>query len=315
MRIAIAVFVISLSALSVLAQAPPTLRIVTEVPNLPSELFYGDIKVKPLRLRPGTNTPITINDADFFVHQQYVDFLSRMPDQSGFNFWKNQIDECTTPACREIRRINASAAFFISIEFQETGYLVYRIHKSAFGNLAGKPVPVLRESLVPETRTIGNGVVVGVQGWEQVLENNKQAFLLAFVQRPEFQTAYPAGMTADAFVMQLDTNAGTVLSSSERSTLVATLSANPTSATARAAVLRAVAENSNLNQREFNKAFVLMQYFGYLQRNPDDAPDNNLAGYNFWLTKLNQFNGDFRQAEMVKAFIASGEYRSRFGPP
>jgi len=315
MRIAIAVFVISLSALSVLAQAPPTLRIVTEVPNLPSELFYGDIKVKPLRLRPGTNTPITINDADFFVHQQYVDFLSRMPDQSGFNFWKNQIDECTTPACREIRRINASAAFFISIEFQETGYLVYRIHKSAFGNLAGKPVPVLRESLVPETRTIGNGVVVGVQGWEQVLENNKQAFLLAFVQRPEFQTAYPAGMTADAFVMQLDTNAGTVLSSSERSTLVATLSANPTSAAARAAVLRAVAENSNLNQREFNKAFVLMQYFGYLQRNPDDAPDNNLAGYNFWLTKLNQFNGDFRQAEMVKAFIASGEYRSRFGPP
>ncbi|MBA3513056.1 MAG: hypothetical protein H0T77_01600 [Pyrinomonadaceae bacterium] len=312
MKLAIAVLVISLSGLSVLAQGPPTLRIVTEVPSLPSELFYGDIRVKPLRLRPGTNTPITINDADFFVHQQYVDFLSRMPDTAGFNFWKNQIDECTTPACREIRRINASAAFFISIEFQETGYLVYRIHKSAFGNLAGKPVPVLRESLVPETRTIGNGVVVGVQGWEQVLENNKQAFLLAFVQRPEFQTAYPAGMTADAFVMQLDTNAGTVLSSSERSTLVATLSANPTSAAARAAVLRAVAENSNLNQREFNKAFVLMQYFGYLRRNPNEGPDSDFGGYNFWLGKLNEFNGNFVQAEMVKAFIVSSEYSGRF---
>jgi hypothetical protein len=70
-----------------------------------------------------------------------------------------------------------------------------------------------------------------------------------------------------------------------------------------------------LKAQEFNKAFVLMQYFGYLQRNPDDAPDANLNGYNFWLTKLNQFNGNFRQAEMVKAFITSGEYRSRFGPP
>ena len=80
MRIAIAVLVISLSGLSVFAQGPPTLRIVTEVPNLPSELFYGDIRVKPLRLRPGTNTPVTINDSDFFVHQHYVDFLSRMAD-------------------------------------------------------------------------------------------------------------------------------------------------------------------------------------------------------------------------------------------
>jgi hypothetical protein len=312
MKIAIAVFVLSLSGLSVFAQGPPTLRIVTEVPNLPSELFYGDIRVKPLRLRPGTNTPITINDADFFVHQHYVDFLSRMPDTAGFNFWKNQIDECTTPACRDIRRINASAAFFISIEFQETGYLVYRIHKSAFGNLAGKPVPVVRESLMPETRTIANGVVVGVQGWELVLENNKQAFLLAFVQRPEFLSAYPAGMTADAFVTLLDTNAGTVLSSTEKSNLVLTLGANPTSAAARAAVLRAVAENSNLHQREFNKAFVLMQYFGYLRRNPNEGPDSDFAGYNFWLNKLNEFNGNFVQAEMVKSFIVAGEYQARF---
>jgi len=63
---------------------------------------------------------------------------------------------------------------------------------------------------------------------------------------------------------------------------------------------------------EFNKAFVLMQYFGYLHRNPNDPPDTDFAGYTFWLNKLNQFNGDFVQAEMVKAFINSNEYRSRF---
>ena len=70
-----------------------------------------------------------------------------------------------------------------------------------------------------------------------------------------------------------------------------------------------------LQQREFNRAFVLMQYFGYLRRNPDAAPEAtlNFAGFNFWLNKLNQFNGDYIGAEMIKAFIGSAEYRKRFG--
>jgi hypothetical protein len=65
-----------------------------------------------------------------------------------------------------------------------------------------------------------------------------------------------------------------------------------------------------------NEAFVLMQYFGYLQRNPYDPPESTLdySGYNFWLGKLNQFNGDYIAAELVKAFISSSEYRQRFGP-
>jgi len=80
--------------------------------------------------------------------------------------------------------------------------------------------------------------------------------------------------------------------------------------------LRRVAENPDFAQLEFNRAFVLMQYFGYLRRNPNDPPEPNLdyAGYNFWLTKLNNFGGNFVNAEMVKAFITSSEYRHRFGP-
>jgi hypothetical protein len=83
---------------------------------------------------------------------------------------------------------------------------------------------------------------------------------------------------------------------------------------ARGRVLRRVVETPSLRDREFNRAFVLAQYFGYLRRNPDDAPDNNLDGFNFWLGKLNQFNGNFVDSEMVKSFIVSGEYRQRFGP-
>ena len=51
-----------------------------------------------------------------------------------------------------------------------------------------------------------------------------------------------------------------------------------------------------------------MEYFGYLRRDPDTS------GFNFWLGKLNDFNGNFIAAEMVKAFISSAEYRQRFGP-
>ena len=313
MRFFLAMLLVAFAAVASFAQSPPTLRIVTEVPNLPSELFYGDIKVKPLRLRPGTNIPITINDADFYVTQQYVDFLSRFPDQNGFNFWQNEITQCgTNTSCVDVKRVHVSAACFLSIEFQETGYLVYKMHEAAFGNLPGKPVPVIRENFMPDTRTIGNGVVVGVGDWQAKLNTNKDAFALAFVQRPAFQTAFPSNMTAQQFVDKLDTNAGNVLSSSEKSNLVAVLGATPSDATKRASVLRSVAENANLTQRDFNKAFVLMQYFGYLRRDPDAAPDGNFNGFNFWLGKLNQFNGDFVQAEMVRAFIVSGEYLNRF---
>jgi hypothetical protein len=75
-----------------------------------------------------------------------------------------------------------------------------------------------------------------------------------------------------------------------------------------------VAEDADLNTAEFNRAFVLMQFYGYLRRNPNDAPDTDYTGYDFWLGKLNQFNGNFVNAEMVKAFIVSGEYKQRFGP-
>jgi len=222
----------------------------------------------------------------------------------------------TDTQCIEIRRINVSAAFFLSIEFQQTGYLVHRIYKAAYGNLSGAPVPVTYNEFLPDTQRIGQGVVVGQTGFEQVLENNKQAFAAAFVSRARFATAYPTTTTPAQFVDALFLNAGVTPSVAERQTAIDEFGGATTTGdlAARARALRRVAENSTLVQQEFNRAFVLMQYFGYLRRNPNDAPDANFDGYNFWLNKLNQFNGNFINAEMVKAFIISGEYRQRFGP-
>jgi hypothetical protein len=76
----------------------------------------------------------------------------------------------------------------------------------------------------------------------------------------------------------------------------------------------AVAESQALKDAESNRAFVLMQCFGYLRRNPNDPQDTDYTVYNFWLTKLNQFSGNYIKAEMVKAFITSIEYRQRFAP-
>jgi hypothetical protein len=283
------------------SQTAPTLRIVSEDGNnLPSALMYGNTKVKPLRLRPGTNQPITIADADFFVQQQYVDFLSRFPDQSGMSFWTGEITGCGSNAgCIDLKRVNVSAAFFLSGEFQNTGFFVYRLYRSSFGQ---RPV---YQNFMPETRQVAKDVVVGVGPWEATLEANKQAFLNAWVNRADFTSQYPSNMTPAAFVDKLIQTAGIAASDINRDALVNELTANNTQS-GRASVLRKVAENGAFTNAVKNQAFVLMEYFGYLRRDPDEV------GYQFWLGKLNEHNGNFVQADMVKAFIISSEYQSRF---
>lgn len=284
---------------------------------------------------PGTIT-ITLNDNEstngvnpidqsgIFVRQQYVDFLDREPDAQGNNFWIAEINNCTPkPQCTEVKRINVSAAFFLSIEFQESGYLAERAYKTAYGDTVGTAmvqnvpaqisVPIIRlNEFLYDSHAIGNGVIVGNPNWQQVLEANKVAYFNAFVLRQRFLNEFPQAMTPADFVNKLNTNAGGVLTQSEKEMLINQLALLQKT---RAEVFRAIAENDTLKFNENNRAFVLMQYFGYLRRNPNEAPDSDYTGYKFWLDKLNQFNGNYIQAEMVASFINSIEYRQRFGTP
>ncbi|HEX3232234.1 MAG TPA: hypothetical protein VHQ95_24870, partial [Pyrinomonadaceae bacterium] len=190
---------------------------------------------------------------------------------------------------------------------------------SAFGSNHQLPVPVVRfNEFLKDTQRIGQGVIVLQPGWEQALEANKQAYALEFVQTTRFTTALPTTLTPSAFVDRLNQNAGGVLTLSERTTAINLFggAADSSNVTARAQAVRMVADDTDLYNAEFNRAFVLAEYFGYLRRNPNDAPETTLdyTGYDFWLTKLNQFNGNYINAEMVKAFLSSLEYRQRFGP-
>ncbi|HEX8720873.1 MAG TPA: Calx-beta domain-containing protein [Pyrinomonadaceae bacterium] len=285
-------------------------------PFFPSGLSLGATHVMRLSINDNDAAPSgsnPIDSTDFFVRQHYADFLSREPDAPGFQFWTNEIEQCGADAqCREVKRINVSAAFFLAIEFQETGYFAYRAYKAAFPDNPSRlrGFPLYRE-LWRDAQVIAGGVIVGQGDWQQQLTANKAAYAVDFTLRPEFQLRYPDSMTPEAFVDALNANTGGALSPAERDAEVALLKSGPGM---RGLVFRHVVEDPDFKRTETNRAFVLMEYFGYLRRNPFDPPEPTLsfAGYDFWLSKLDEFGGNFVRAEMVKAFISSDEYRRRF---
>jgi uncharacterized protein DUF4214 len=294
MKIGFSLLIIALlsaAAVPVLAQSPPTLRIETETPGLPSELFYGNIKVKPVRLRPGTNTPITITDIDFFVQQQYIDFLGRMPDSTGFSNWVATLGACPdggfgenlNPSCD---RVHVSAGFYLSVEFQGRGYFAYRFYDAALGRR-----PTYKE-FIPDMQKVG-----GAQSPEQEVISKNQ-YMNDFVQKAEFKTLYPDSLTNQAYVDKLEQTAGVVLSN--KADLVAALNGGQT----RAQVLRTFVETPTVFNKFFNRGFVTMQYFGYLRRDPDSI------GFTNWVNTLDADPSNFRH--MIFGFIFSTEYLNRF---
>jgi hypothetical protein len=270
--------------------------------------------------------PNAIDDTEAFVRQQYRDFLNRDADPAGLAFWKDNIDQCSDAArrpsglsvaqCVEVMRINTSAAFFLSIEFQQSGNLVRSFYVAALDRPATNNMPALVE-LERDTQAIQRGVIVGPGNWRQILDSNRDTFMRDFILRAEFVGLYPTTDTPTQYVDKLYLHANvTPGSAQERNDAIAEFGSASTAADAgaRGRALSRITQNATFLSREMNRSFVQMQYFGYLRRNPNDAPDANFAGFDFWLNKLNAAGGNYISSEMVKAFITSGEYRRRFGP-
>jgi hypothetical protein len=246
-----------------------------------------------LSLTPTTLSPI--DDARYFVHQQYADFLAREPDRPGLEYWTGQIEQCGTDAlCIHDHRVAVADAYFFEPEFQQSGAFVYRMYRAGLATL-----PTFSQFNPDRSQVVGG----------TSLDQSKTAFALAFVQRPSFLALYPQADAADKFVDDLlgsvKTNSGVDLSS-QRSTLIGMYDGTNNG---RAAILRQVADNQTFVDGVYNSSFVLLSYFAYLRRDPDQD------GFNFWLGQVN--NHPLRdlgiQHAMACSFITSKEYQLRFG--
>jgi len=233
-----------------------------------------------------------VDTLPFFVRQQYLDFLSREPDQGGFNGWMAVLNQCPPSeldnrnSAQDCTRIDVSSAFFRSIEFQLKGYFVYRFYVVSFGVR-----PQYTEFLADARRVTG--------ATDLEFEANRAAFPGEWVTRQRFRDRYDA-LTNAAYVTTLVQTAGVVLPQSNQ--LIDDLNAGRKT---RAQVLSEVVESAEVNNKFYNEAFVSLQYFGYLKR------DSDFDGFNGWLNYLNR-TGNYR--EMVWGFLYSPEYKLRFGP-
>ena len=305
----------------------PTGGAVFEVPSTAILSIIDDVN------EPATNP---VDNSSDFVRSQYHDFLDREPDGPGLAFWTDNIEKCNDPArrpagqtvalCIDKQRESTAVAFFSSPEFQITGGFVYHLYKGSLTGLpnydGGSPgrFPTSLE-FMRDVSQVSEGIVVNDQISGAVVEANRNRLAAEFVQRPEFLAKY-GGLNNTLYVQGLFNTTGVAATAGQKQALVDGLT-NGTET--RASVLRKVVDGTvvitegNVQftttygqafyNQEYRRVFVFMEYVGYLRRNPD-AP-----GFNFWLGKLNQYNGDPFQAEMVRSFILSPEYRSRFGQP
>lgn len=270
-------------------------------------------------LTPSGTNPLDDADADFFVREHYYDFMSRVPDPGGLDYWKEAITQCGhEPICLRTQCVAVSNAFYYELEYQQTGSYVFRLYRAAFGDNQPFPNPNPDPTYPGENLKVPSYAVFVYDRARVIAGSNlTQAQLdLAnrFVSRPEFTNKYSASLPLDQFVdailLTLINDIGVDLSA-QRSALIALGS--------RGAVLYRLADDNLLtnpiNNRpfidaEYNRAFVTTQYFGYLRRNAD------VGGLLFWLGQVNRFpirDGNAQHA-MVCSFITSAEYQRRFSP-
>ncbi len=267
------------------AEGPETFKITLS--NAQGENL-GAVSSAPITIwdNEAVTGPNPIVDVSTFVRQQYIDFLGREPDASGYQGWQDILNKCKA-GDTSCDRISVSAGFFRSPEFQTRGYFIFRFYAASLGRN-----PSYAE-FMPDLGRV-SGFLTDAQ-----LEANKVAFVQEFMTRNEFANRY-GSLSNAAFVDTLIQASG-LQSHPLRGPWIDVL--NNRTAT-RAEVLRAFVESLEVYDRFYNQAFVVMQYFGYLRRDPDSA-------YLQWVETLNR-TGDYRA--LISGFLNSNEYVLRFGP-
>jgi hypothetical protein len=182
-------------------------------------------------------------------------------------------------------------------QYRSWSQAVYRFYIASYGQM-----PRYAEFLT-DVEAIGRGVIASSPDEQPKLEANLIEFARRWVERPRFEKHYQ-GVTNERFVDELARNAQVAPGPPERAAFIDKLN---NGAITRAQVLLAVVNKQEFIAKEEQRSLVLLHYFGYLHRNPDDAPDNNLDGFNFWLREA-EVSGD--PERLARGFMASGENKT-----
>ncbi len=225
-----------------------------------------------------------IDNLEFFLFMMYTDFMGRVPDPAGFQFWKERMT-ANCPAGQTCDRTDTAFRFFSSDEFRERGYSVYLLYHAGLGRR-----PTYAEWIQDVSK---------LNGFKTVAEQEaaKDALVNEFMNRQEFLNLYNGSQTGQTFVDALIQKSG--ITPASRQQLI-----DNYATVGRAKTLRAFMQTPEVLAAFFDRAFVTMLYYGLLRR------DAEPGGFAFWMQILNASNKDYRF--LIKGFLNSDEYRYRY---
>lgn len=182
-------------------------------------------------------------------------------------------------------------------QYADWSRALYRLHLVARGRM-----PRYGE-FMPTARALGRGLIPGSEVSQRDFETRLAALARDWERRPEFRALFYERDDA-LFVARLYENAGLEVNDAERAALADALSAKTET---REGALLKVASDPRLQERGRHRADLLLHYFAFLRRGPDDPPDRDLTGFNFWLANLER-GGDLEK--LALAFRDSIEYKA-----
>ncbi|HEX8353449.1 MAG TPA: hypothetical protein VF611_11145 [Pyrinomonadaceae bacterium] len=161
-------------------------------------------------------------------------------------------------------------------QYADWGRALYRLHLVAQGRMPRY------DEFMPDVRAAGRGLVPGFEEAQRDFDARLRGLARERAAGAEFRARY-GGLDEARYAARLYENAGLEVAPAEHDALASALASG---AETRAGALVRVAEDPRLAERERARSLLLLHYFGFLRRDPDDPPDNGLEGFNFWLAQL-----------------------------
>lgn len=191
------------------------------------------------------------------------------------------------------KKLNEEPANLLSLTSESQ--TLYRLEMATTGTM-----PRYAEFMA-SLKAVAAGVLLGSDLEHDQFQKNLLKFADELARHDRFRHLDDA-----QFIDRVLQNADLSLDPQERAKMIAALGGHEEK---RAAALVDVVMDPRFVDKEFGKSVTLLTYFAYLRRNPDDPPDHDLTGFNFWLNDFERYHDGNRLAIAFKRSIEYGEQR------